>query len=150
MRFLSSYMVRRPMNLLFPVSVTAATLVLGVLVLVASDAGTSNHLSVGLMLVSSLLALGILEHWFLVLPMSEEALWRWALRSSETEDVGRTESLGPGCGRRASETTSDAESGGQHALADSAPQGWSVECTDEARALKTQQRSSREQAGVVL
>ncbi len=98
MRFLSTYMVKRPMNLLFPVSVTAATLVFGLLVLVASDAATGSFHRVGLMLVSSLLALGILEHWFLVLPMPEEALWRWALRSSKT--VGsRTEGLGSGCRR---------------------------------------------------
>ncbi|HPB76400.1 MAG TPA: DUF3623 family protein, partial [Chromatiaceae bacterium] len=39
---------------------------------------------VGLMLVATLLALGILEHWFLVLPFSEEVIWRWALRGNES------------------------------------------------------------------
>jgi putative photosynthetic complex assembly protein 2 len=80
MRFLSTYMVRRSMNLLFPVSVTAASVVLGLLVQLASAAEATSLERVGLMLVASLLALGILEHWFLVLPTSEDSLWRWALR----------------------------------------------------------------------
>jgi putative photosynthetic complex assembly protein 2 len=83
MRFLSTYMVRRSMNPLFPVSVTAASVILGLLVQLASAAEPASLQRVGLMLVSSLLALGILEHWFLVLPTSEETLWRWALRPAE-------------------------------------------------------------------
>ena len=84
MRFLASYMVRRPMNLLFPVSVTAATVVLGLLVELASLPEILDFQRVGLMLVATLLALGILEHWFLVLPFSEEVIWRWALRGNES------------------------------------------------------------------
>ena len=37
----------------------------------------------GLLLVSTLLALGILEHWFLVLPFSEEVIWRWAMKGKQ-------------------------------------------------------------------
>jgi putative photosynthetic complex assembly protein 2 len=92
MQFLSSYMVKRPMNLLFPVSVTAATVVLGLLVQVASADATSDFDRAGFMLVSSLLALGILEHWFLVLPPSEELLWGWALRGSETRSASGVDS----------------------------------------------------------
>ena len=33
----------------------------------------------GLALVGTMLALGILEHWMLVLPISTSALWRWAM-----------------------------------------------------------------------
>ena len=91
MQFLSSYMVKRPMNLLFPVSVSAATVVLGLLVQVASEDATSDFDRAGFMLVSSLLALGILEHWFLVLPPSEEVLWRWALRRSEARSPSRVD-----------------------------------------------------------
>jgi len=80
MRFLSSYMLKRPMNRLFPLSITAATILLGLLVEHASEPFCGSFMRVGLMLVSTLLALGILEHWFLVLPFSEEVLWRWAIR----------------------------------------------------------------------
>jgi putative photosynthetic complex assembly protein 2 len=89
MRFLSTYMVRRSMNPLFPVSVTAASVILGLLVQLASAADPGSLQRVGLMLVASLLALGILEHWFLVLPTSEETLWRWALRPAEEGNAGR-------------------------------------------------------------
>ena len=37
--------------------------------------------AVGLALVTALLALAILEHWFLVLPLPDAALWTWVLRT---------------------------------------------------------------------
>ena len=83
MRFLSTYMVRRPMNLLFPVSITAATLILGLLVQIASQPEMGDFQRSGLLLVSTLLALGILEHWFLVLPFSEAVIWRWAMKGKQ-------------------------------------------------------------------
>jgi putative photosynthetic complex assembly protein 2 len=83
MRFLSTYMVRRSMNPLFPVSVSAATVVLGLLIALASAPGIGPFERTGMMLVASLLALGILEHWFLVLPFPEEALWGWALNAGD-------------------------------------------------------------------
>jgi len=85
MRFLSSYMRKRPMNLLFPLSITASTILLGLLVEHASEPYCGGFTRVGLMLVSTLLALGILEHWFLVLPFSEEIIWRWAIREPGCE-----------------------------------------------------------------
>jgi len=85
MRFLSTYMLRRPMNPFFPVSITAATVILGILVQLASEQESLDFQRMGFMLVSSLLALGILEHWFLVMPFSEEVLWRWALRGGQNE-----------------------------------------------------------------
>lgn len=91
MRFLSTYMRRRRMNLFFPVAVTGATVVLAVLV--QGAAAADDHFQrVGLMLVATLLALGILEHWFLVMPLGEEALWRWALQSQagKSERPGRS------------------------------------------------------------
>jgi hypothetical protein len=53
LQYLDSYTRRAPMNLLFPVSVAD-------------------------LLVSALLSLAVLEHWFLMLPFGESALWRWA------------------------------------------------------------------------
>jgi putative photosynthetic complex assembly protein 2 len=77
--YLKTYMPKRSMNLLFPISVTVPTLVVVLLVSRALGAETSEFATVGLILVASLLALGILEHWFLVLPLPDEALWAWAL-----------------------------------------------------------------------
>ena len=79
--YLQSFFRRRAMNLLFPFCVTAASGVLAVMVLHASEAGTSATDVLGLTLVGTLLALAILEHWMLVLPVSTTALWRWAMGS---------------------------------------------------------------------
>lgn len=81
--YLKSYFSRRPMNLLFPVSISAATAVATLLVAEAFTVGVSGFEAVGLTLLATLLALAILEHWFLVLPLSDTALWRWALEARE-------------------------------------------------------------------
>jgi putative photosynthetic complex assembly protein 2 len=79
--YLKSFLTRRPLNLLFPVSITASTAVAALMVrdLLAPGAGAFEV--AGLTLVASLLVLAILEHWFLVLPVSLDALWRWGFRS---------------------------------------------------------------------
>ena len=38
----------------------------------------------GNLLVSALLSLAVLEHWFLMYPFGESALWRWALAPAKT------------------------------------------------------------------
>jgi putative photosynthetic complex assembly protein 2 len=76
--YLLSFFRRRNMNLLFPVSVTAATGVAAMMVATATDAPPTA--AIGLMLVTTMLALAILEHWLLVLPLPATALWRWAMR----------------------------------------------------------------------
>jgi putative photosynthetic complex assembly protein 2 len=80
LRYLSSYMRRRPMNLFFPVSVMSASAVLFWLVQRAGSAGTDAFHATGLIFVTAMLALAILEHWFLVLPLPFAELWSWALR----------------------------------------------------------------------
>jgi hypothetical protein len=37
----------------------------------------------GLILVATLLAMAIVEHWLLVLPIQSTALWRWAMRKRQ-------------------------------------------------------------------
>jgi putative photosynthetic complex assembly protein 2 len=69
------------MNVLFPFSVTAST---GAAVLVWWQLATvtaSPFETAGLALVGTMLALGALEHWLLVLPLPTELLWRWGMRS---------------------------------------------------------------------
>jgi putative photosynthetic complex assembly protein 2 len=78
-RFLTSYLSKRPMNLFFPVSVSVSTVVMCLLVVSALDLSTASYVGVALMLAATLLALAILEHWFLVLPLADAALWNWAL-----------------------------------------------------------------------
>jgi len=80
LRYLSSYMRRRPMNLFFPLSVSVAAITLGWLVQRAVAAGTDAFHAAGLTFVATMLALAILEHWFLILPLPFAELWSWALR----------------------------------------------------------------------
>ncbi len=87
LRFLQSYMGRRSMNHLFPFSVTTGTTVAVLLALEALAADAQPHLSVGLSLVTMLLILAVLEHWFLVLPVPDEVLWRWVRKPSVTRRV---------------------------------------------------------------
>jgi putative photosynthetic complex assembly protein 2 len=77
--YLKTYMPKRSMNLLFPISVTVSTVLVVLMVAQALGPDQGAFEVVGLILVATLLALGILEHWFLVLPVPDEALWRWAL-----------------------------------------------------------------------
>lgn len=79
MRYLASLFRRRPMNLLFPVSVTLGTLVCAYFVRAATTAGTAAGFTADTML-ATLTGLGVLEHWFLVLPLPTEQLWSWSLR----------------------------------------------------------------------
>jgi putative photosynthetic complex assembly protein 2 len=79
--YLESFFRRRAMNLLFPVCVTAASAVLALMVLHAMAPTTPAAEVLGITLVGTMLALAIVEHWMLVLPVSTTALWRWAMRS---------------------------------------------------------------------
>lgn len=76
--YLKSFFRKRPMNFLFPLSISASTVVLVLLVQKYRGADDAAY-RVGYALVSSLLALAVLEHWFMVLPLPSEKLWHWAM-----------------------------------------------------------------------
>jgi putative photosynthetic complex assembly protein 2 len=80
---LKSYLRRQPMNLLFPISVTASTVVLAVMAYEAAAVEPGTFTAVAYCLGAGLLALALLEHWFLVLPLADSALWGWAMRSRQ-------------------------------------------------------------------
>lgn len=85
LRYLASFFQRRPMNLLFPFSVTAATLATAWLAQRALDAGGPFE-ATGYGLLAALMALALLEHWLLVLPIRSEALWSFALKPHRDGD----------------------------------------------------------------
>ncbi len=82
--FLMSFMARRPMNALFPVSVTAGTAGSALLLLAACRTGASAFDIAAFAMLGSLMALAVVEHWFLVVPVDGNALWR-AFRRSRTD-----------------------------------------------------------------
>jgi putative photosynthetic complex assembly protein 2 len=77
--YLASYFRRRAMNALFPFAVGAAVLALAWMVQRATEPSASATTVLGFTLVGTMLALAIVEHCMLVLPVSTTALWRWAL-----------------------------------------------------------------------
>ncbi len=85
--YMGSYFRKRSMNAFLPVSVLAASLVLAGLMVLASGAEVSRADSIGYVLVSTMLAMAILEHFLLVLPLPSTALWRWALRNRRPPSV---------------------------------------------------------------
>lgn len=85
MAVLRSFLTRRPMNLLFPVSVTAATILTVLLFLWAGSAADAESRTTYLLL-GALAALGVIEHWMLVLPLPVEKLFGWSLRRSVPAD----------------------------------------------------------------
>jgi putative photosynthetic complex assembly protein 2 len=92
LKHLESYFKRSAMNLLFPVSVTAASVVAAIL----WNSAISNTNAFDITrdtLLATLLTLAVIEHWFLVLPVPAEAMWNWALGgrvAKSADDIKKT------------------------------------------------------------
>jgi putative photosynthetic complex assembly protein 2 len=81
-----------PVNWLFPISITGLTLT--VLAWLWQMQGAVPPDLIGLALLAAMTALALLEHWFMVLPLPDEKLWRWMLpapkpleKKTRTEDA---------------------------------------------------------------
>ena len=89
--FLKSYFRKAPMNLFFPVAVTAATIATVMLAQLALAPMVTPAQSTGLMLLAVLMGLAVLEHWILVLPFPFAALWAWGLDSHRRGEAAKSE-----------------------------------------------------------
>ncbi len=78
LRYLLSFMARRPMNLLMPLSLTAGTV--GAVMLGQGALAASGAAQAGLAMLATMLALAVVEHWCLVLPLPFARLWAWSLK----------------------------------------------------------------------
>ena len=83
LKYLQTYFTRKGMNRLWPVSVAVATMAVIPIWRAAFAPGATAFDVASMALLGSLLSLAILEHWFLVLPLPSEDLWKWGLRSRE-------------------------------------------------------------------
>lgn len=84
LKYLASYFRRRPMNLLFPASITLSTLATAAFVLAAASETATDFETAGWTLLATMSALAVIEHWFLVVPLPATALWSWGLKSRAT------------------------------------------------------------------
>ncbi|MCE4226004.1 DUF3623 domain-containing protein [Methylobacterium sp. C25] len=82
--YLAGYLAKRPMNLLFPFSVSLGTIAAALMARATLSDETLAHELVGYTLLASLTALAVLEHWFLMLPLPSAALWQWSLPGKVT------------------------------------------------------------------
>ena len=80
-KFLKTFFARKPVGAFFPISVTLATAVLVILIQRIVEVAATPFDVAGLTLVSTLFALGVVEHWFMLLPLPAITLWGWGMRS---------------------------------------------------------------------
>ncbi len=75
---LPSHFRNARLNWLFPLSITALSFAVACwLERIYSASNTADI--IGFSLLSAFTALALLEHWFMVLPLPDEKLWRWML-----------------------------------------------------------------------
>jgi putative photosynthetic complex assembly protein 2 len=78
--YLGGHFRRQRVGSFFVVTTSAATVALAVLVTGAALSEPAPHQLATVSLVATLLALAILEHWFLALPLPPAQLWGWSLK----------------------------------------------------------------------
>lgn len=102
LRYLGSFFVQKPMNWLLPVPITVGSMIAALLFAEAMAPGTASGRGVACMLLGTLLALAVFEHWMLVLPVPAAVIWAWGFRSrSAPQPVDIIVLSGfPGAGRR--------------------------------------------------
>lgn len=94
LQYLTRFFRRRSMNLLFPFSVTIGTLVAFRLAGSAAATDATGFEAIGYTLLATLMALAVIEHWFMILPIPAQALWRWSLDPAPVAQRGEAESVG--------------------------------------------------------
>lgn len=84
LQYLRSFFRQGKPNPLLPVSIIVGAVVTCWVLGSSSGAEIPEGVRLGRLVVGTLLALGVLEHLFLAVPLREAALWRWALRLAST------------------------------------------------------------------
>lgn len=85
---LASHFRRAPMNWVFPLSITLLSYASYCWLERAYSAPTDGAL-IGFTLLSALTLLALLEHWFMVIPLPDQKLWRWMLPERKPQLQGK-------------------------------------------------------------
>jgi putative photosynthetic complex assembly protein 2 len=85
--YFATFMKRTPMNALFPLSVTGGTIAACLLLEPTLRADASSFEIAGLTMLGALMALAVVEHWFLVIPIDANAMWRGFRRTSSVSAI---------------------------------------------------------------
>lgn len=86
LRYLTSYLRKSPTNALFPLSIAVGSAAAGAQAWLALDPEASAFGVTGASLLFALTALALIEHAFMVLPLPDAALWRWAMPETSKTD----------------------------------------------------------------
>ena len=86
LQYLRSFFRQGVSSPLLPASIVVGAGVAGG-VLISAWGEMGEGVRLGRLVVGSLLALGVLEHVFLAVPLREAALWRWAMRVRGVTEV---------------------------------------------------------------
>ncbi|SLN32362.1 putative photosynthetic complex assembly protein PuhE [Pseudooctadecabacter jejudonensis] len=78
LQHLRSHLRQGPITAFFPISVTVLTFAVGCFAHLLMSSVTPVD-AAGYALLTSLCALALLEHWFMVIPLPDAKLWRWML-----------------------------------------------------------------------
>ena len=114
--YLKSFFRHRSMNLLFPVSITLSTATLALMIQAASVLPADAPAAHGLVLVSALMCLAILEHWFLVIPLDASKLWNWSLAAHRASAAEQSKDPSRIPGHRSGLNPAPASPGGRYEL----------------------------------
>ena len=82
--YLQSYFRKGPPTRAFAFSIAAGVAVVALFAQKAISAAPGDLWSAGGALVAALAALGVIEHFFLILPVRDSALWAWAARNAKS------------------------------------------------------------------
>ena len=88
LRYMLSYFRKARMNPLMPLSVVAASAVVIRLGMESLSEQATPFVLVSRTLVATILALAVIEHVFLSLPIPDAVLWKWAIRN-QTRNAAR-------------------------------------------------------------
>ena len=86
---LPSHFRNSRMNGFFPFAVTGLTFAAGCWLERALSAPTDAG-QIGYVLLAALTLLALLEHWFMVLPLPDQKLWRWMMPAQKTKPAKAT------------------------------------------------------------
>ncbi len=86
---LASHFRYAKMNGFFPIAVTLLTFAAGCW-MERSASATSDARQIGFVLLAALTLLALLEHWFMVLPLPDQKLWRWMMPAQKTKPAKAT------------------------------------------------------------
>lgn len=79
---MKTYFATRRMNWLFPISVTLLTM--AIVCWIERAFATDMH-GTGFVLLATLSALALIEHWLMVLPVRDAALWQWMMKRRDSD-----------------------------------------------------------------